>query len=269
MKYSRSAAYLLLVFHFLFDLSFAQEKDPFNLTIENEAILISSGAVAGIAALSILLNMDPLSEEEINSLNSLEINSFDRSAIGTLQADTLGDALLFSSYLMPLSFLADKKSRNNFGNLMIMYGEVLLINASINGIIKGITKRVRPFVYDEFSPYSEKATVNAKLSFYSGHVSTAASNSFFTASVLNEYLTDNTAKTVIWSVAFLYPAVVAFSRVNNHWHFPTDVIVGYIVGATIGYLIPFIHKRDGEPENLSNMHAGNIHKPFFGINISF
>jgi membrane-associated phospholipid phosphatase len=268
MKYSRCSAYLFLIFYLSLNYSFAQKKDPFELTLTKDAILITSGAAAGVTALSILLNMDQLSIDEINYLDPLNVNEFDRIAIGTAQDDHLGDALLFTSYLMPLTFLANENARNDFGNLAIMYGEVLLINASINGIVKGITKRVRPFVYDKQSPLDEKATVNARLSFYSGHVSIAASNSFFTASVLNEYLDDNTVKTIIWTAAFLYPAIVGYSRINTHWHFPTDVIVGYVVGAAIGYLIPLIHKRDSDVNNESNIPADNLHKPFIGFKIN-
>ncbi len=269
MKYSRITAYLILIFYLSFNFSIAQKKDPFELTLTKEAILITSGAAAGVTALSILLNMNQLSIEEINALNSLEVNGLDRPVIGTLQNDVLGDGMLFSSYLMPLSFLANDDARKDFGNLAIMYGEVILINASINGIIKGITKRVRPFVYDKQSPLEEKATVNAKLSFYSGHVSISAANSFFTASVLNEYLTSNTVRTMIWTAAILYPAVVGYSRVNTHQHFLTDVVVGYIIGASIGYLIPLIHKRDREENVNSNITSGNLHNPIIGFSVNF
>ena len=267
MKFSRCTAYLFVILFLSNNNSFAQKKDPFELNLTKETIIITSGAAAGVTALSILLNMDQLKIDEIISLNPLDVNEFDRLAIGPVQDDHLGDAMLFSSYLMPLSFLANDYARKDFGNLVIMYGEVLLINASINGIVKGITKRVRPFAYDRQSPLDEKATVNARLSFYSGHASISAANSFFTASVLNEYLDDNTAKTLIWSAAFLYPAIVSYSRINSHQHFPTDVIVGYIVGAAIGYLIPLIHKRDNDINNNSDIPAGNLHKPLFGFKV--
>ena len=268
MKHSRSSSYVLLIIYLLFSQSLAQKKDPFELTLTKEAILITSGAAAGVTALSILLNMDQLSIDKISALNPLDVNKFDRIAIGTTQDDDLGDGLLFASYLMPFTFLANDDARKDFGNLAIMYGEVLLINASINGIIKGLTKRIRPFAYHKESPLDEKATVNARLSFYSGHVSITAANSFFTATVLNEYLTNKTTKAIIWTAAFLYPAVVGFSRINTHWHFPTDVIVGYIVGAAIGYLIPLIHKR-GDEININSIDpAGYLHKPLIGFKVN-
>lgn len=268
MKYSRCTVYLFVILLFSIYNSFAQKKDPFELTLTKEAVLITSGAAAGVTALSILLNMDQLSIDKISALNPLDVNKFDRVAIGTAQADPLGDGLHFASYLMPLAFLANDDAREDFGNLAIMYGEVLLINASITGIVKGITKRIRPFAYNKESPLDEKATVKARLSFYSGHVSISAANSFFTATVLNEYLENKTAKAIIWTAAFLYPAVVGFSRINTHSHFPTDVIVGYIVGAAIGYLIPLIHKRDDEINVNSNNPAGYLHKPLIGFKVN-
>jgi membrane-associated phospholipid phosphatase len=149
-----------------------------------------------------------------------------------------------------------------------MYGEVVLLNADINGLVKGLATRTRPFVYDDNSPDEEKYKVSATHSFYSGHSSFTASNTFFTARVFTEYLSDNTAKIFIWSAAALIPAVTGFSRVNTHNHFPTDVIVGYIVGAVIGYLVPELHKY--ESENNDSVAPGEfIHKPILGFQISF
>jgi membrane-associated phospholipid phosphatase len=265
MNYSRIITFLIVVF--TFSLSHAQESTrPFELNFTKEAVIVGVGTAAGITALTILLNMNPLTTEEINSLNPLDVNGFDRTAIGILRDDHLGDALLLGSYLMPLTFFTNKEASKDFGDLAVMYGEVLLINASINGIVKGLTKRVRPYTYDDQSPIEDKAKVNVRRSFYSGHVSISASNSFFTASVLSEYLSDNTAKILIWSVATLYPAIVGFSRVHNHWHFPTDVIVGYIVGAAIGYLIPLIHKNDN---STYTNPTENFYKPLIGFKINF
>lgn len=269
MKNSHSIIFLCISFFSYFGVVPAQDSNsPFKLDSGKDAALIGAGTAAGITALAILLSMDPLQEAELQLLNPLDVNELDRSAIGKLYDDHLGDALLWGSYLLPLTFLADEQAGNDFGELAVMYGEVLLINASLNGIVKGLTKRVRPFVYDQQSPLEERTTVNAKLSFYSGHVSVSASNSFFTAAVLNEYVNDNTTKILIWSAAAIYPAVVCFERVINHWHFPTDVIVGYIIGAAIGYLVPLIHKTDDDKSSLTSP-AENFYKPVIGFKLNF
>jgi len=94
------------------------------------------------------------------------------------------------------------------------------------------------------------------------------SNSFFTARVFSEYLSNNTTQVLIWSAAALIPAVTGFSRVNTHNHFPTDVIVGYIVGAAIGYLIPKLHKYENKNEETVTPDEF-IHKPILGFQLSF
>ena len=40
----------------------------------------------------------------------------------------------------------------------------------------------------------------------------------------------------------MLPAVTGYLRFKAGKHFPTDIIVGYGVGATIGYLVPELHK---------------------------
>jgi len=257
---------VIFSFSFLFPQS-SQEK-PFELIPGKEAAIIGAGAAIGITALIVVLNNDKLNEDGINSLTPEDVNKLDRIAIGPYQEDVLGDALLYGSYLLPMTFLTYEETREDFGTLSLMYGEVVLLNAGINALVKGLTTRNRPFVYDENSPLEQKYKLDARHSFYSGHTSFTASNSFFTARVFTEYLTNNTAKVLIWSAAALIPAVTGLSRINTHNHFPTDAIVGYIVGAAIGYLIPELHKYENE-NNESVTAEQFIHKPIFGFQISF
>jgi membrane-associated phospholipid phosphatase len=270
MNFYRTISFIALSVIFSFSFSFAQstQNGPFELSLGKEAAIISAGAVVGAAAFLIMSNNSTLTEDGVNSLSPDDVNSFDRIAVGPYQDDVLGDALLYSSFLLPVTFLTYEDTREDFGTLSLMYGEVILVNTAINGLVKGLTTRNRPFVYDENSPADKKFEVGARHSFYSGHTSVTASNSFFTAKVFSEYLTDNTAKVLIWSAAALIPAVTGFSRVNTHNHFPTDVIVGYIVGAAIGYLIPELHEFENESSE-SVTTEQFIHKPIFGFQVSF
>jgi membrane-associated phospholipid phosphatase len=270
MKYFRA---LLLIFISTFNLflfSFGQTDNtrPFEFDFTREAILLGAGTAAAITSLIIFHNVQPLTVTEINSIDHDDINEFDRDAIGSYQEDQLGDVLLYSSYTLPLTFMAISETRGEFEDLALMYAEVLLLNTSITTIVKGVTQRVRPYVYDNQSPWSDRIKKDSRLSFYSGHSSTTASNYFFTAKVFDEYLTNSTTKVLIWSAAALIPAITSFSRVNTHNHFPTDVIVGYITGAVIGYLIPLIHKRENESIGATDL-SKNIYKPLIGFKINF
>lgn len=270
MIFYKALSSLFLTFFLSFNLTFSQisGEGPFELSTGKDAALIGAGSAIGIAALIIMLNNDELTEEKINLFKPEDVNKFDRTAIGPYQEDILGDALLYSSYLYPLTFLAYDETRDDFGTLALMYGEVVLINNGINAMVKGLTMRNRPYVYDNDTPIENKTMIDARYSFYSGHTSITASNSFFMAKVFSEYLTDNTAKILIWTAASIIPAVTGFSRVNTHYHFPTDVIVGYIVGAAIGYLIPVIHKIEKD-DSVIAVSQELIHKPIFGFQFSF
>ena len=88
----------------------------------------------------------------------------------------------------------------------------------------------------------ERQTASAKQSFYSGHSSHVSTLSFFTASVLTDLYPESKLKFIWWSAAATLPAATAYLRYNAGRHFLSDVIVGYIVGGTIGYLVPKLHK---------------------------
>ncbi len=112
--------------------------------------------------------------------------------------------------------------------------------------------------------------LEARWSFYSGHTSMTAVNTFYTAKVYSAYISNETTKTILWTAAALIPAITGYSRVKTHNHFPTDVIVGYIVGAAIGYFIPEIHKTENSNESGSTTVPEEfIHSPVFGFQITF
>lgn len=269
MNNSKLIFFLLFSLAILSNNSFSQTNtSPFKMDYGTEAVLLGVGAATSVATLAIQLNSDPLTLEQIEALDENNVNSFDRPTIGPFQSDPLGDVLLYSSYLLPLTFLANENAKDDFGDLALMYSEVLLLNVGITGIVKGLSKRTRPYAYDSSSPLEQITKIDSRLSFFSGHASTTASNYFFTASVLNEYVNNNTTKIIMWSAAALIPAVTAFSRVNTHWHFQTDVIVGYVIGAAIGYLVPLIHKQDAKEIN-ETTELNIIHKPLIGFQINF
>jgi membrane-associated phospholipid phosphatase len=245
-----------------------KEAKPFTLDFTREAIILGSGSIAGITAFLILDNINPLTPEDISMLNPSDVNGFDRGAIGPFTEDQLGDALLYGSYLLPLTFLAYDNTNEDFLELALMYGQVLLVQGSINGIVKGTVLRTRPYTYDDNSPLSEKTDTKARISFFSGHTSITAAISFFTAKVFDEYIDNTTTKVIVWSAAALIPAVTAYSRVDNHWHFPTDVMVGYAFGAFVGYFIPELHKSDLN-KNISFYSSMNFGKPMISIQIKF
>ena len=269
LRFISLSALLLIIF---FNLTFSQDatEDPFDVDTDKELIISGIGAMIGTAAIIVNANNKPLNVNQISSLSPQNVNKFDRIAVGPFQSDVLGDVLLYGSFAFPLTFLIYDRTKEDFGAISLMYGEAVLLGASINALVKAVTLRDRPFVYDENSLLEPKLDIDARYSFFSGHTSMTAINTFYTAKVYSEYISDGTTKTILWTAAAIIPAVSGYARVDSHNHFPTDVIVGYIVGAAIGYFIPEIHKTDtNKTNNNTTAPESFIHRPVFGFQINF
>jgi len=263
---AKKAAWLSIVLFMISTagMGFAQEKksadalrepytSPYTLDLTRELILFGAGtATWGIGAIAIS-GLDPLTDEEIYALDPEDVTKFDRVSIGVRRTTQAGDALVHASILLPLTFLTFGDTRRDFSMLAVMSVEVIVLNQGLNWMAKGLAGRTRPFVYDPESPHEDKTKTNARLSFYSGHTSTAASMTFFTAKVFSDYLSNKTAKALIWTAAAVYPALVGYLRRDSANHFRTDVITGYLVGALIGYGIPLLHKTKHKDLSVSPM----------------
>ena len=237
---------------------------PYDLESKRELILLGSGVLLNITGAIIVNDISPLTLNEINELDINDINSFDRNAIKPYRESVNGDYLLYASFLLPLTFLADENTRRDWQMLGVMWLEVLAIQSGINVLTKGLAKRTRPYVYDPNTPLEKKQTVGARLSFYSGHTSTTAATTFYIARVFSDYLSNEAVKILIWTGAALYPAITGFLRKDTANHFRTDVITGYLMGAAIGYFIPDIHLRN---ETLNVSFYRNFYND--SVNLSF
>jgi len=219
-------------------------QSPYSLDSTREWTLLGTGVALGIGGLFMINRVEPLTPDEINRLDANDINAFDRGSMQPLRDDNAGDAMAVASYLVPLTFLARDDTRDDFKTLGTMWVEATLLNLGINGIVKAAVERTRPYAYDPDVPMDKKTGRNARLSFYSGHATSSATNCFFAARVFSDYLTDDTAEALLWTGAALYPALSGFLRVDSGHHFTTDVIAGYVIGASIGLLVPALHRRD-------------------------
>jgi membrane-associated phospholipid phosphatase len=215
---------------------------PYALDLTKDLAIFGVGNVMIGLGLLLSHDMNPLTEEEVALLDPMDVNGFDRGTITTKREIPAGDLLLLGSLFLPLSFLTHEETKKDMGMLAVMAGEVFALQVGLNFMAKGLVDRVRPYCYDENTQLDLKTTVNARLSFYSGHTSTAAAMSFFVAKVFSDYLTNTTTKTIIWTSAVIYPAVTGFLRIDSGNHFRTDVLIGYITGALVGYFVPVLHK---------------------------
>ncbi len=171
---------------------------------------------------------------------------FDRDQ-GTI--DNFSDeAALYSDHfkngilVAPLALFLSGQARENSKEIMMMYAEILALNGGLTSFTKGTFGKYRPYAYNPDVDLEFKLRPTTRRSFFSGHTSHVASLSFFTATVFDDLYPDSNYKYLVWAGAVVAPAITGYLRVKAGQHFSTDTMVGYGVGALIGYFIPELHK---------------------------
>ncbi|MCI4648854.1 phosphatase PAP2 family protein [Phaeodactylibacter sp.] len=206
--------------------------------------LLGTGALTYGLSIPLQKKMPGMSLDDLDLLDPLRINRLDR--IATLQASEkarlASDITLRTALILPLGLLAESNSRDNFGVVSVMWLETLLITNGITRLVKIGARRSRPYTYNPLTGEELKIDPEARLSFFSGHASNTAAMSFFTAQTLVQNRPDMQNKGLVWATAATLPALTALWRVKAGKHFPSDVIVGYGIGALIGVLVPNLHR---------------------------
>ncbi|MGB0932221.1 MAG: phosphatase PAP2 family protein [Chitinophagales bacterium] len=190
-------------------------------------------------------------EDQLETLDVGRISKFDRVSCSnwSLPAHRASNAFLFGSPALPFVLLFNKNVRNHnrsFGTVGLLTFETLALNNALTGLTKEIFKRQRPLLYNPECPLDMKLSRNATSSFISGHTSNVAAMSFMTAQIYSDLNPNSKGKVFIWGTAAAIPAITALLRVKAGRHFPTDVMVGYLVGAAVGILVPRLHRQTVE-----------------------
>ncbi len=234
--------YLLLFFSLAPTNTDAQHA--YQLTPSKEIPLLATGVAGTTASLLLRTRNKPLTIEDIGKLNASDIFAIDRSATTNYSqnARTASDVFLLASGAFPLATLLIPEIRSEPGTIAVMLAETMLITEALTGITKALIKRPRPLTYNMSVPDDVRTSAASNYSFFSGHTSYTAAISFFTAKVISDNIDNRTTKALVWTGAALWPAATGYFRYKAGKHFPTDVIVGYVVGAATGYLIPQLHK---------------------------
>lgn len=170
-----------------------------------------------------------------------DVNGFDRGAIGNQNAFArhLSDVTVAAIVVVPI--LADAKAvgvgRVWNEDVAVLF-ETLAVNGALVTAVKYIVQRPLPRTYA-----GDAALINdpeGYRAFYSGHTSTAFAG--LAAAAMTMRLRYG-AKTWPWVVTGVVGTSVAIERVADGRHFPSDVIVGAVMGTAVGIAVPLLHAR--------------------------
>jgi PAP2 superfamily len=127
----------------------------------------------------------------------------------------------------------------------IMYGETIALTQAFTDATKIAVRRPRPVDYAQCQNTTAGGCSNTdlQLSFFSGHASVTGAISA-TATYLAFVRQPHSARPwITLGVGLALTSFVSYERVRAGQHFPTDVIVGSMAGASIGVLVPHFHRR--------------------------
>lgn len=137
----------------------------------------------------------------------------------------LGAPLIVTS----IGFIQNDKSIKNKG---IFIGGTLLTSAIVTTTLKFAIDKDRPFVT---YPDIQKLTSAGSPSFPSGHTSEA----FATATSLSIAF----PKWYVIAPSFIWASAVGYSRMHLGVHYPSDVLVGALIGSGSAWLCHELNKR--------------------------
>ena len=201
-----------------------------------------------------------LSNIELAALNKNDIPSYDRFAAGKYSetAQTISDLLCYPTLVISPGLLAlNPAIRSRYGQVAALYLETMLATDAIFTTTVGNVYRSRPYLYGtEGGGRSGKIATN---SFFAGHTAHTATATFFVAKVFHDFNPGSSAEPFIWGAAAVLPAAVAYYRMEAGKHFLSDNIVGYALGATMGIVVPQLHKKtSGRGLSLMPMQGQNV-----------
>lgn len=243
-------------------------QTPYKLDTKKELIIIGSGLVIGGMGTYFTQKINPLTMEEISGLSRQDINAFDRPATYNYSksAARWSDILVGSCIILPATLLSQKLIREDWQTFSLMYLQILMFSNFIPMVSKGRVQRIRPYVYNEGAPLEKKMDTYAKLSFYSGHNTNAFASAVFFSATYSRYYHNSRWKPYIWAGSLGLASMVGYLRFEAGKHFPSDILVGAVVGSTIGFFVPYFHRSEktGNSNELSFSPLRNI-----GFNLQF
>jgi membrane-associated phospholipid phosphatase len=224
----------------------AQRESPYKTSFKVDAPITAVGIGLNAYGLSLMMNKEALSEEEILRLNRNDVNSFDRFSAGydSETAKKISDFPFYGSFALPFTLLLNENVRGNAGQVFGLYVQTMAVTGALFTMSSGLNPRTRPLVYSPDVDYSEKSRANARNSFYAGHTTAAAGASFFFAKVFHDFNPDSPARPFVWAGAAAVPAAVGYYRLKAGKHFLSDNLLGYAIGAATGILVPQLHKKN-------------------------
>lgn len=164
-------------------------------------------------------------------LNNLGIEQFDGFWIFVTQIESWIALFLFFSFLV-FYYYKGKKGILVFSFALIAFGVTLFLTE----LTKDAVARLRPNNVSDFSELLRVLQRPSTHSFFSGHASTSFAITTFLVLSLRKF-----NKWIF--IAYLWPLLFVLSRIYVGVHYPSDILVGTMVGVLMAFVFYWICLR--------------------------
>ncbi len=138
--------------------------------------------------------------------------------------------LYWSPLFLLIFYLLQKKiGWKKFGYYILFTAVLILICDQTVNLFKHGFERLRPINDEEIKGLLRIVKTSKSFSFFSGHATNSMASTVFAFMILRKYYKYS-------YLLFLFPLIFAYSRIYLGLHFPTDILTGYIFGATMGFV---------------------------------
>ncbi len=253
--------FIIIIFN-----QFTAFSSPYELSDFDNKMYYTIPTVLGLTYKLFYQNPQGLSVSEIENLMKKELLSINKLSVNNYNNDIalLSDILLTMSLSIAAFQVFDGKIISDWPTYGAMFLETTSITLGTTLITKNIVREPRPYIYSEKAPLELKKDPDASQSFFSGHAALSFASMMFFAEIYSSYYPENSNHYLIYLGSIALASTSSILRIFSARHFPIDVLVGAVVGITIGKLIPYIHEKKNE----QNFIINNKSQKIFSINLN-
>jgi membrane-associated phospholipid phosphatase len=187
---------------------------------------------------------------EVRNLDRSEVNKFDRfgTYLYNKESNLASDVVMYSLIASPLALYALAETRDGFWSVvtpMVLFAESVMLTNGTTRVLKVLTSRYRPYMYNTDLTVEERFAVDEdpRFSFPSNHTANAFNAAFFISTYYTILRPNSRWIPLVWTLSLTGASAVGALRVVAGRHFLSDVLVGAAIGAITGSVVPLVHLK--------------------------
>ncbi|MCL2260472.1 MAG: phosphatase PAP2 family protein [Fibromonadales bacterium] len=159
-------------------------------------------------------------------------------------AGTWNEPAIFASNIfmvagaLPLVFGINQ----DFATHTLLLYEVLALQGGLQLMVRSMKVWPRPFMLGSEGG-KERENPSSYGSFYSGHASAAFAIAVFTGVWFSDAYPGSSYSPWVWGSALSVATMIGVLRIAGGKHYPSDVLVGALVGSFAGWVVPRLHRN--------------------------